>query len=116
MLFFVFLFFAFGSKTCLNLAISRIKLLQNKRDVQLKQMRKEIFQFLQAGQEAIARIRVIPQLLVTAAIFASSSPCDLWFVNCIDLNRWSISFANKIFGLHMKFLSYSVNLFLHVYQ
>ncbi|XP_027365580.1 uncharacterized protein LOC113872316 isoform X2 [Abrus precatorius] len=46
------------SKTCLNLAISRIKLLQNKRDGQLKQMRKEIAQFLQAGQEPIARIRV----------------------------------------------------------
>ncbi|KAI9078527.1 hypothetical protein K1719_039465 [Acacia pycnantha] len=45
-------------KTCLNLAISRIKLLQNKRDMQLKQMRKEIAQFLQAGQEPIARIRV----------------------------------------------------------
>ncbi|XP_047341824.1 IST1 homolog [Impatiens glandulifera] len=45
-------------KTCLNLAIARIKLLQNKRDVQLKLMRKEIAQFLQAGQEAIARIRV----------------------------------------------------------
>lgn len=46
------------SKTCLNMAISRIKLLQNKRDMQLKHMRKEIAQFLQAGQEAIARIRV----------------------------------------------------------
>ncbi|GMH01901.1 hypothetical protein Nepgr_003740 [Nepenthes gracilis] len=45
-------------KTCLTLAISRIKLLQNRRDVQLKQMRKEIAQFLQTGQEAIARIRV----------------------------------------------------------
>eukprot|EP00262_Sarcandra_glabra_P010954 TRINITY_DN26660_c0_g1_i1.p1 TRINITY_DN26660_c0_g1~~TRINITY_DN26660_c0_g1_i1.p1 ORF type:complete len:332 (-),score=70.30 TRINITY_DN26660_c0_g1_i1:383-1378(-) len=45
-------------KTCLNLAISRIKLLRNKREVQLKQMRKEISQFLQTGQEAIARIRV----------------------------------------------------------
>ncbi|XP_052199954.1 uncharacterized protein LOC127806608 [Diospyros lotus] len=45
-------------KTCLNLAISRIKLLQNKRDGQLKLMRKEIAQFLQAGQEAIAQIRV----------------------------------------------------------
>lgn len=45
-------------KTCLNLAISRIKLLQNKRDNQLKLMRKEISQFLQAGQEPIARIRV----------------------------------------------------------
>ncbi|KAL9246197.1 hypothetical protein vseg_019762 [Gypsophila vaccaria] len=45
-------------KTCLNLAISRMKLLQNRRDAQLKQMRKEIAQFLQTGQEAIARIRV----------------------------------------------------------
>ncbi|WMV22797.1 hypothetical protein MTR67_016182 [Solanum verrucosum] len=46
------------SKTCLTLAISRIKLLQNKRDAQLRLMRKEIAQFLQTGQEAIARIRV----------------------------------------------------------
>ncbi|KAF5794097.1 putative vacuolar protein sorting-associated protein Ist1 [Helianthus annuus] len=45
-------------KTCLTLAISRIKLLQNKRDTQLKLMRKEIAQFLQSGQEPIARIRV----------------------------------------------------------
>ncbi|MED6194499.1 hypothetical protein PIB30_029147 [Stylosanthes scabra] len=50
--------FSTRCKTCLNLSISRIKLLQNKRDGQLKQMRKEISQFLQAGQEAIARIRV----------------------------------------------------------
>lgn len=50
----------FGAKckTCLTLAISRIKLLQNKRDLQLKHMRKEIAEFLQARQEAIARIRV----------------------------------------------------------
>ncbi|KAL8167115.1 hypothetical protein V2J09_008614 [Rumex salicifolius] len=45
-------------KTCLNLAISRIKLQQNRRDLQLKAMRKEIAQFLHTGQEAIARIRV----------------------------------------------------------
>jgi vacuolar protein sorting-associated protein IST1 len=45
------------------LAISRIKLLQNKRDLQLKHMRKEIAQFLQAGQEAMARIRVGTRLL-----------------------------------------------------
>ncbi|EPS66564.1 hypothetical protein M569_08211 [Genlisea aurea] len=50
----------FGAKckTCLTLAISRIKLLQNKRDMHLKVMRKEIAEFLQTGQEAIARIRV----------------------------------------------------------
>ncbi|KAJ0985796.1 hypothetical protein J5N97_004152 [Dioscorea zingiberensis] len=50
--------FGIRCKTCLNLAISRIKLLRNKREVQLKHMRKEISQFLQTGQEAIARIRV----------------------------------------------------------
>ncbi|XWS22497.1 hypothetical protein CRYUN_Cryun29cG0040600 [Craigia yunnanensis] len=50
----------FGAKckTCVSLAISRIKLLQNKRDLQLKHMRKEIAQFLLSGQESIARIRV----------------------------------------------------------
>lgn len=50
----------FGAKckTSLTLGISRMKLLQNKRELQLKQMRKEIAQFLQAGQEPIARIRV----------------------------------------------------------
>lgn len=42
----------------MNLAIARMKLLQNKRDMQLKHMKKEIAQFLQAGQEPIARIRV----------------------------------------------------------
>ncbi|XP_039115515.1 IST1 homolog [Dioscorea cayenensis subsp. rotundata] len=50
--------FGVRCKTCLNLAISRIKLLRNKREAQLKHMHKEISQFLQTGQEAIARIRV----------------------------------------------------------
>lgn len=45
-------------KTLLKLTISRIKLLRNKREIQLNQMKKEIAQFLQAGQEATARIRV----------------------------------------------------------
>lgn len=45
-------------KTCLNLAISRINLLHNKRELQLKNMRREIAQYLQTGQEAIARIKV----------------------------------------------------------
>ncbi|GAV89146.1 Ist1 domain-containing protein [Cephalotus follicularis] len=50
----------FGAKckTSLTLAISRMKLLQNKRDLHLKLMRQEIAQFLLAGQEPIARIRV----------------------------------------------------------
>lgn len=45
-------------KTLLKLTISRIKLLRNKREIQLNQMKKEIAQFLQVGQEATARIRV----------------------------------------------------------
>lgn len=45
-------------KTLLRLAISRIKLLRNKREIQLKQMRKELAQLLQSNQEPSARIRV----------------------------------------------------------
>ncbi|TVU35480.1 hypothetical protein EJB05_17371 [Eragrostis curvula] len=50
----------FGTKckTCLNLVISRIKLLRNRRELQLINMRKEMAQYLQTGQESIARIRV----------------------------------------------------------
>ncbi|KMZ66797.1 hypothetical protein ZOSMA_289G00380 [Zostera marina] len=45
-------------KTLLKLTIPRIKLLRNRRDMQLKQMRKEIAKLLEIGQEATARIRV----------------------------------------------------------
>eukprot|EP00249_Psilotum_nudum_P015203 c25212_g1_i1 orf=284-2140(-) len=45
-------------KTLLKLAVSRIKLLKNKRDIQLKQMRRDLAQLLQTSQEPSARIRV----------------------------------------------------------
>lgn len=45
-------------KTSLRLAVSRIKLLKNKRDIQLKQMKRELAQLLQTNQEPSARIRV----------------------------------------------------------
>ncbi|XP_042005972.1 uncharacterized protein LOC121754720 isoform X2 [Salvia splendens] len=45
-------------KTLLKLTIPRIKLLRNRREAQLKQMRKEIANLLETGQEATARIRV----------------------------------------------------------
>ncbi|KAI5064424.1 hypothetical protein GOP47_0021094 [Adiantum capillus-veneris] len=45
-------------KTSLRLAVSRIKLLRNKRDIQLKQMKRELAQLLQTNQEPSARIRV----------------------------------------------------------
>ncbi|OVA11767.1 protein of unknown function DUF292 [Macleaya cordata] len=45
-------------KTSLRLAVARIKLLKNKREVQLRQMKRDLAQLLEAGQEQTARIRV----------------------------------------------------------
>ncbi|KAL6011857.1 hypothetical protein ACLOJK_002323 [Asimina triloba] len=45
-------------KTVARLATSRIKLLRNKREMQVKQMRRDVALLLQSGQEATARIRV----------------------------------------------------------
>ncbi|OVA06626.1 protein of unknown function DUF292 [Macleaya cordata] len=45
-------------KTLLKLTIPRIKLLRNRREIQIKQMRKDIAKLLENGQEATARIRV----------------------------------------------------------
>lgn len=45
-------------KTLLKLTIPRIKLLRNRREQQIKQMRKDIAKLLETGQEATARIRV----------------------------------------------------------
>ncbi|KAJ8750970.1 hypothetical protein K2173_016151 [Erythroxylum novogranatense] len=45
-------------KTSLKLAASRIKLLKNKREAQLKHLKRELAQLLEAGQEQTARIRV----------------------------------------------------------
>ncbi|KAI4339682.1 hypothetical protein MLD38_024595 [Melastoma candidum] len=45
-------------KTLLKLTIPRIKLLRNRREIQIKQMRRDIAKLLGSGQEATARIRV----------------------------------------------------------
>ncbi|GAV66133.1 Ist1 domain-containing protein [Cephalotus follicularis] len=45
-------------KTLLKLTIPRIKLLRNRREIQIKQMRRDIAKLLESGQEATARIRV----------------------------------------------------------
>ncbi|KAJ8504306.1 hypothetical protein OPV22_005192 [Ensete ventricosum] len=45
-------------KTLLKLTIPRIRLLRNRREIQLKQMRKDIAKLLGDGQEATARVRV----------------------------------------------------------
>ncbi|KAF9680458.1 hypothetical protein SADUNF_Sadunf06G0123200 [Salix dunnii] len=45
-------------KTALKLAASRIKLLRNKREAQVKHLKRELAQLLEAGQDQTARIRV----------------------------------------------------------
>ena len=40
------------------MAVARIKLLRNKREVVVRQMRRDIALLLQSGQDATARIRV----------------------------------------------------------
>ncbi|KAF8411544.1 hypothetical protein HHK36_004098 [Tetracentron sinense] len=45
-------------KTLLKLTIPRIKLLRNRREIQIKQMRRDMAKLLETGQEATARIRV----------------------------------------------------------
>ncbi|XP_057975640.1 uncharacterized protein LOC131162995 [Malania oleifera] len=45
-------------KTMLKLTMPRIKLLRNRREIQIKQMRRDIAKLLETGQEATARIRV----------------------------------------------------------
>ncbi|XP_057768319.1 uncharacterized protein LOC130988476 isoform X1 [Salvia miltiorrhiza] len=45
-------------KTSLRLAASRLKLLRNKKEAQVKQMRREISLLLESGQDQTARIRV----------------------------------------------------------
>ncbi|KAL1356515.1 hypothetical protein HN51_008521 [Arachis hypogaea] len=45
-------------KTALKLAVSRIKLLKNKREAQVRQLKRELAQLLESGQDQTARIRV----------------------------------------------------------
>ena len=52
----------YNSKTAAKMAVARIKLLRNKRQVVVKQMRRDIALLLQSGQDATARIRVIHHL------------------------------------------------------
>ncbi|KAL7090624.1 hypothetical protein ACP275_12G053000 [Erythranthe tilingii] len=45
-------------KTMAKMTVARVKLLRNKRDVVIKQMRRDIAMLLESGQDATARIRV----------------------------------------------------------
>lgn len=60
------------SKTSLKLASSRIKLLKNKRGAQVKQLKRELAQLLESGQDQTARIRVNLYLLLFYIIYKIS--------------------------------------------
>ncbi|KAG7025135.1 IST1-like protein [Cucurbita argyrosperma subsp. argyrosperma] len=69
-------------KTLLKLTIPRIKLLRNRREIQLKQMRRDIAKLLETGQEATARIREILELfceliVVRLPIIETQRECPL---------------------------------------
>lgn len=57
-----YLLFSIFSATLLKLTIPRIKLLRNRREVQLKQMRNDVAMLLEAGQEtkAVFKVSIIP--------------------------------------------------------
>ncbi|KAL5660337.1 hypothetical protein ACJX0J_027462, partial [Zea mays] len=56
---FIFFFLRwFPNKTSLRMAVARIKLLRNRKEVQVHQMRHEVAQLLEANQDMTARIRV----------------------------------------------------------
>ncbi|KAG2591112.1 hypothetical protein PVAP13_5NG443600 [Panicum virgatum] len=46
------------NKTSLRMAVARIKLLRNRKEAQVRQMRREVAQLLEANQDMTARIRV----------------------------------------------------------
>ncbi|XP_047333697.1 uncharacterized protein LOC124937472 [Impatiens glandulifera] len=67
-------------KTSLKLASARLKLLKNRKDVQVKQLKKELAQLLESGQEQTARIRVenvIHEVKLVAAYDLLEIYCEL---------------------------------------
>ena len=65
---FFFIFFVCCSKTSLKLAVSRIKVLKNKGEAQLKQTKKDLAQLLESGQDKPARIRVLYRSVLVLSI------------------------------------------------
>nr|GME03509.1 dentin sialophosphoprotein-like [Ipomoea batatas] len=79
-------------KTSLKLASSRLKLLRNKKELQLKQMKRELAQLLESGQNQTARIRVMIVLFDISVIeFVFST-------NFLALSVW-----NQAMTDHMQF-------------
>ncbi|PWZ30335.1 hypothetical protein Zm00014a_004370 [Zea mays] len=59
-------------KTSLRMAVARIKLLQNRKEVQVRQMRREVAQLLEANQDMTARIKILTESDETPADCATA--------------------------------------------
>lgn len=84
--------FPICSKTLLKLSIPRIKLLRNRREIQLRQMRRDIAKLLETGQEATARIRVFMWItlvcFVALVMFIVEIPAITELLDCSFADWW----------------------------
>uniref|UniRef100_A0A6N2MAM3 PIN domain-containing protein n=1 Tax=Salix viminalis TaxID=40686 RepID=A0A6N2MAM3_SALVM len=69
-----------NSKTAAKMAVARIKLLRNKREAVMRQMRRDIALLLRSGQDATARIRcvVVEHVIREQNVFAANEFIELF--------------------------------------
>lgn len=100
-----FSFFVWCSKTSLKLAVSRIKLLKNRREAQLKQMKRDLAQLLQSGQDQTARIRVLCRSVlvqfVLKSILLELFDLAFYFFEIIDFSCFITSKQFLVYGAKM---------------
>lgn len=70
------------SKTAAKMTVARIKLLRNKRQAVVKQMRRDIALLLQSGQDATARVRVHACFLKKTKMFPLIDLSDFSMTGC----------------------------------
>ncbi|CAF2056447.1 unnamed protein product [Brassica napus] len=90
------------SKTLLKLLIPRIKLIRNRREAKIKQMRREIAKLLETGQEATTRIRVehiIREEKMMAAQEILELFCELIAVHMSFASKYGKEFVAAAFEL-----------------
>lgn len=88
-----------NSKTAAKMAVARIKLLRNKREAVMRQMRRDIALLLQSGQDATARIRVFKKCCLCLFLYhilgSIVQVCVFLFILC-NLWWWGIEFKGWI--------------------
>jgi hypothetical protein len=97
--------------------MARIKLLRNKRDLQIKQLRKEIAQLLTSGQEPSAHIRVSVFTTSVPNLYKEGTLQTKSFVGFLSFVRLYVG-AGGITLFHMQTCHIMLGLMMgfHVYQ